>query len=311
MNPSFQKRCAVMANDGGSTLSFYSVGQVANNKSLGSSTISVTPIEKLTMLDGELVSNPVDQETTGTDAMGKTYQTKIKTDSAIEATWLPFKSNRLTAPDVRRGERVIIWKAGDTNKFYWTETGWDDHLRKLETVVFQISATQDETADSTSKENSYYLYVSSHTKNITLKTSKVNGEYCSYAFQFNLEDGMVTLTDDVGNEFSMDSKNTILFLKNTSESFLKLEKEVITISSNDSINALAKNLVYVETEKLQVQAPDSFFSGNVTIDQELTVKDNVSLQSNLSVDRTSKFGGKMTANGITSSAPIQGPSDTI
>jgi hypothetical protein len=297
--------------DASSALAIYSLGQVANNKSLGSNTISVTPIEKLTMLDGELVSNPVDRETTGTDVMGKTYQTKVTTDSAIEADWLPMNSNRVTAPDVRRGERVIIWKAADTNKFYWTETGWDDHLRKLETVVFQISATQDEEADSTAKDNSYYLYMSSHTKNITLKTSKANGEYCTYAFQFNLEDGIVTLTDDVGNEFSMDSKNAILYLKNRMESFLELNQEIITASAPDTMYIKAKNLVQVETEKLQVNAPNSYFSGNVFVAEQLEVSDDTILKANLKVSRTSTFGGKMSANGITSSAPIQGPSNTI
>lgn len=217
-----------------------SIGIVAENKPMQSAdgswctTIQAAPIESQNMLDGELKSSPTAVETSGVDKSGQSFSAKAIVDATVEATWLPWGSNRKTAPDVRRGERVYLWQAANDDKYYWTVTGLDDHLRKLETVIFAFSATTEEGA-GLDIDKCYFIEVSTHSKAITLQTSSANGEPYEYTFQFNTAEGAVTLTDDVGNYFELDSEAQKLTLKNQAQSHVILDKTRINIKALDEI----------------------------------------------------------------------------
>src|ERR1700690_1198965 len=90
-----------------------SIGIVAENKVMSSKEVDCVPIESMNMLDGEIKSNPTTVETTGVDSSGKNFSTKAIVDGTVKATWLPFGSNRASAPDVRRGERVYLWQGAN------------------------------------------------------------------------------------------------------------------------------------------------------------------------------------------------------
>lgn len=217
-----------------------SIGIVAENKEMRSvdggwnSVIHASPIESQNMMDGELKSNPTAVEVSGVDNSGQSFAAKAVVDGTVEATWLPWGSNRKTAPDVRRGERVYLWQAANADKYYWTVTGLDDHLRKLETVIFAFSASTDEGA-GLDIDKCYFIEVSTHSKAITLQTSSANGEPFEYTFQFNTAEGAVTLTDDVGNYFELDSEAQRLTLKNQAQSHVILDKTRINIKALDEV----------------------------------------------------------------------------
>ena len=283
-----------------SKLKPYSLALVANNKAMTTGLIQATPIETLTMLDGELGSLPVDQETAGQDAGGQAYQAKVKVDTAVEAEWLPFASNRSTSPDVRRGERVMLWQYADTDTYYWQELGLDDHLRKLETVIFSISGTADEGADGTMPENSYSVEMSTHTGQITIRTSKANKEFCIYAVQIDAKNGKIMIADDIGNEIVFDSKNTKISMTNVDKSTLQLDKKKILIQCQDALEMFAKQSIRLETKALTIkantivsEATDTRFKGKITFDDAVA------------------FKSPITAKGITSTVKIQGPNDSI
>ena len=216
-----------------------SFGYVAENKALGSKIILVTPIEDLPLLDGDLKSNSQTKEATGKDASGVSYSLKVDVDNVVEAEWLPLGSNRKTAPDVRRGVRVVIWKYGDSDKYYWTTTGQDDHLFKLETVLYCWSGTKDESATEQTPDNSYFAEVSTHKKTITVKTSKANGEAFSYTIQVNAADSAVIVTDDAGNYFELDSEERKLTLKNSDDTSVILDKRDLLFNAPDNLIAEA------------------------------------------------------------------------
>ena len=224
----------------------YSLGVVAENKLLTSNDILVTPIEQLPMLDGEIKSNPTKIESSGIDSSGNAYQSSALVDQTVKAEWLPLSDgNRLTAPDVRRGAKVHLYRYGDTDKIYWVCEGTDLKLRKLETVVWGISATTDEKTASNTKENMYWIEMSSHSKTITLHTSKKNGEFCTYSCQFNLVHGRFLLTDDLGNEFDFNSRDTQLSFKNADGTEFELNKENIFGKANGSIHLKAGKSMFV------------------------------------------------------------------
>lgn len=305
-----------------SGLRIYSLGIVANNKEMGSNTIEVVPIETTPFMDGEIASMPYDAEASGKDAQGNSFNVKVTADQAIQAHWIRQQaSNRITAPDVRRGMRVLIWQFADDNKYYWTDAGMDSHMMKLETVVFQISATKDEDADSTAVENSYYLEMSSHNKMITLGTSKANEEFCGYVVQMNLAEGRIVITDDIGNDITLDSKETIISAENAEGTIFALEKRNIVGYAPDHINLVAEQQMNfscreftLQCETGKINASSSFTLTTPTFNAQCdntTFSGNVKLDSQLTVQGASRFQTRIQAAGMTSSASIVGPSNTI
>ena len=310
-----------------SQLKIYSLGLVANNKAMSDEEgkpefrIQVTPIESLSMLDGELASLPEDQEASGTDASGQSYSSKIKTDTAVEAKWLPGSSgtNRRTPPDVRRGERVLIWQYGDTTEFYWSSLGMDDHLRKLETAIYTWSGTTDEAVDGTQEGNCYSLEISTHTGQITLKTSKANNEHCVYGIQINAKEGNIKIVDDLDNEFVFDSAETNLWMKNADGTYLELNKEIINAYAPDAMNFEAKNSISFKTKDYSIACTNykctstnfenacatGVFKGNYTFENQLTVSQA------FKANGPAGFEQQIQAKGMRSTLPIIGPSDTI
>lgn len=251
-----------------SALSFYSLGIAANNKEVGSKTLMVLPIEVLTLIDGEIASEPFNEKAQGVDADGNTYQTSVTGDRAIPCTWFPMaNSNRRTAPDVRRGERVLIYQFADRNEYVWQSLGMDDHLRKLETVTFSISGTAEEPIDGTLPENAYILEMSSHKGLVTLRTSQKNGEKSVYTVQINAKEGTIAAGDNEGNYIRLDTANT----------------EVEMVNGDNTLIRITKKEILLQGKKATVDVDDFIVTGK------------------------SQFADMMQANGIISPRPIKGP----
>lgn len=240
-----------------SKMRFYSIGIVAENKKLSSNEIEVTPTEELPFLDGELTSKGSAYTGSAQDAAGRHYQTSVKAHVSIKATWLRFgDANRLTSPDVRRGEAVMIFQFGDADKYYWITLKQDSNLRKLETVIWAISATRDEAA-ATDADHSYYLEVSSHTKLIHLHTSKADGEPFAYDIQINTKSGYILITDDAGNFISLDSSERRLEMKNSDGSHFDMDKTRLTVTTTDSIT--------LNTKKMEINSTSTTIDGTSSV----------------------------------------------
>lgn len=216
-----------------SQLRVVAVGTAAENKKLRNDDgsvckqLMVTPHELQGFNDGDNVSNLQDFEFDGTTETGQAYQGSLQIDTPISCDWLPYGSNRVTPPDVRRNERIEILQVGNSLPYYWRPYGLDDNLRKLETIVFAISATPDESQTDLKIENCYFLEMSSHLKRITLQTSKGNGEPFGYQIQVNAGEGMVTIQDDVNNRIILDSTNTEILARNANDAYIQLTKRNI------------------------------------------------------------------------------------
>jgi len=212
-----------------------SVGIVAENKRLDSPFVEVIPIEALNLMDAELGTDTVTLKTSGIDVEEKPYKVEVDMAATLKAEWLG-ETNRITSPDVRRGEQVWIWRQGDADKYYWSTLGRDDDLRRLETVIYRYSGLPENIDEEITEDNSYFLEVSTHQKTVTLQTSKRNGEYCIYTLQFNPGEGQVTLKDDIGNTVQMDSAETTITLINADATLVELNKKDILLYSDDNIS---------------------------------------------------------------------------
>lgn len=308
-----------MPSNDQSQFALFSLGVAANNREPDSLEISVTPIEKMQFLDGEIVSIPYDNEVEGTEEEGSNFNAKVTTDVAIRATWLKGGGNRATPEDIRRGQRVFIYKFADRNEYLWQYAGLDDEKFTTHTVVLRFSATNDETADRLDPSNCYYLEVCTRTGKITLQTSKANGEFSAYAVQLDTQRGFFIITDELENYISLDSANTVITLNNSDGTYITLDKERIEAFANDYIRAKATNKIGLESKLIEFlceqllvksqtnrfETPDTEFTGNVKIGGTLTQTGSGTFNGSV------EFTQPIKANGITSSAKITGPTGSI
>lgn len=236
-----------------SQLHIHSFGVVAANKALDSKIVEVTPVEDFPTLSGTITDNASQYGASGVDASGKAYQDSVTQTATVSAEWLPFGSNRMTPPDVRRGERVTLWRFGESDKYYWATMMDDMNLRKLETAVYAWSGSPNE-GDSTDATTSYFFEVSTHNKLMHLHTSKSNGELCIYDVQINPGTGVIQIQDDIGNSFLMDSINLILMMQNADGTSLSIDKKNMTIVVPETWSVRAKNGVFQFTDGWQIQS---------------------------------------------------------
>lgn len=231
---------------------FYSLGNVAENKALNSNDVEVYAKEIAPMADGEITSNSDTLKASGTNQDGAAYQVSAPVTNTLKCTWLPFgSSNRMTSPDVRRGEEVMIWQVGDSDKYYWTTTLDGSHLRKLETVIYSFSATKDENAKADAT-NSYYFEVSTHEKLIHLHTSQTNGEKYGFDIQLNTDQGFLQIQDTTGNIFTFDPSEQQITMKNVAGSLVDINKENININASGNITMKAGGTIVMTSTETSI-----------------------------------------------------------
>lgn len=274
-----------------SMLKMVSFGTVTANKPLSSMNIEVTPSEKLTMLNGELTDNLVTENVKGADADGAAFESTIKTAASITARWLPFGSNRKTAPDVRRGEKVCIWQYGDADKYYWSELEYNGKLRKLETVVFMISNTKVEEEEPTN-ENTYFFLWSTHDKMIQLHTGTSDDEPFGYDFLLNTKDGNFQITDTIENTMFMDSAAKRIVLKNAAGTSYDLNDEDLYINVvKDMITVVGGDMTTVVTGKYSIKADGDYLVQAPKVDY---VTPTMTTSELFNSGSDALIGGKMT-----------------
>lgn len=279
-----------MINDS-SLYRLVSVGTAATNKALNEDIIEVWPTEHLSYVDGEITSALVKLETKGEDAQGQKYESFVMVSATLRAKWKPNGTNRSTPPDIRRGEKVEIWRYSDTDKYYWSAMGNDDEKRKLETVVHSYSGTQDEEEKDTNPENSYQTEVSTHKKLMRVTTSKKNGEKVGYVVLLDGGNGVFGIADDQGNFIQMDSEAEEFIIQNKTGTFVNLVKETVNINAVKDLNIEAGGNINIKAGgKIMVSAAGSYELKTPTYTAQTTAY-NINTSSLGMAFTTGKMGG--------------------
>lgn len=232
-----------------SQLTLFSIGIAAENKPLDTRKLNVTPIESLPAIDGEINYSPTEHTSVGYDEEGNRYEVKATTDVSLTAEWMPGGTNRVTPPDIRRGELVEIWQVGDSDQYLWRCMGLRDDLRRLETVIFAFNASPNENSPGIDVSTCYFLEVSAHKKLVTFATSQANGEPFGYTMQFNTGSGQVTLEDTIGNSLHLDSGKVFWEMINSDGTLLQLDRKSIYAKADENIELRAGNDIYAEAGK--------------------------------------------------------------
>ncbi|CAD5236152.1 baseplate assembly protein [Klebsiella phage vB_KvM-Eowyn] len=302
------------------------IGRVTQHKEIGSKDILVTPIEWVPHMDGEFRSNPSIIQAKGTDAEGKNYEVSTMTDITLTATWYPETGNRITPPNVRRGERVKLYQFANQDKYYWRESGLDNNLRRQETVthVYNNNPNPDGDNPEPSPENSYYTEVSTHTGQVTLATNKSNGEPVAWTIQVNTKEGVLNVVTDNGHEFSLDAVALAMLAQLSTGTKVELNKNNLAMVAPETLSVEAKIIDFtcknfkVKADNMKVECPLSEFTGLVkvgslstttengydgkaVIDGEVTMKQDVVMEQDVTVTKT------LTANKVVSQTNIDAP----
>ena len=270
--------------------------------------VHVIPREKMPYMSGGAEVNPNVVEYQSKNSQGDDVQDKVVTNTTLPCTWMPYKSNRVTPPDVQPGERVVIWQVGDEDQYWWTEQGLDDHLRRLETIVWAISGTP------ATKENKaindldwYFIEWSSHKKHLMISNSKANGEVIQYVAKLDFGNGKVSIADDLDNSLVLDSLEALWSITNTNKCLFKIDKDNIEVIAVDTFKLTAGKHIQFTAETMQFDAKQSYIINT----QDYTVNagnsitentDNMTISASTSwVVNTTKAGinapGGITLNG--------------
>lgn len=293
-----------------SLLRVISVGVAAENKLRDSRDVEIVLSEQQTFVNGELRSDFSTQTAKGVDAYDNPFEVSVNMCNTVRATWFGDGTNRITPPDLRRGDRVEILQYGEVDKFYWRARPVPGQsARKLETVTHFYSNTRDENDNTPTAENSWHSEVNTHDKVwTTVKTNKNDGEAFAYTQQFNAKEGVaVVAADDAGNYMQVNSKDSIIELENAHGTFIHLDKGKCIISA-DEVIILAKDKFQTTTttanhESKQstyksatwgVEVANTAWKGNIGMTGGITVEGGGSFK----VDSTADFNGDIRHNGV-------------
>lgn len=261
--------------DKDSKIKIYSLGYAGANLSFGERELEVIPIEDLDQLDGEVNDMLGELESTGVDKDNNTFATKQTVANTIKAMYLPLDAHRPFPSLIRRGERVLIWRVADTDKYYWTEMGLDDTTRRKDVYTLLVSNSSKEGEHSRHYKTAYYLEINTVDKHITIQTNKNDGEQFAYLFQLNPGGGNVTICDDAGNFFQLDSKANKLSLQNVMGSTIGIENDKGWFKAAQSLDFETKNFnvkcsnYTVKSSKYSVDASSFTHNGkNIGMDHK-------------------------------------------
>lgn len=268
-----------------SKLFMRSVGRAAMNIDGTNRELEVIPLEEIGYVDGEINTEQETIAVGGVDAEGNSFTSQINTSNTIIAEWFPMYTNRVNPPNIRRGERVLLWQYADSDKYYWTPTGFDEGYRRKESVVFRVSNSNDESDTTVSPDNSYWVEISTIDKHLTISTSKNDGEEFQYTMQIDTKNSRFTLCDDADNFIELLSPEKKITVCNADDTHVVLDKKTLTLKAPQSIN--------IEAPMVTIKAATTTISSGSTSIEGGTA----TMKGTYNVLGDYNFKGKVTSNG--------------
>lgn len=256
----------------------------------------------------------------------------IESTSFLLATWIN-KNNRITPPNVCRGERVIIYRYSNNDEFYWETELTDLKLRKKEHIVYTFSAKPKLDDKEDPLKDRYTVTFSSKENRLSIHTTNKYGEYTTYDINLFTKKGYLEILDGKTNSIKLDSVKSAftIHLKgdkttydlvasgNDGEFVLKDKQgntihldsvnSALTTNINEKVNVKTK-VFTVDCETFNVKSKNfniettgySLKSSNNTIQSSTTeYKGGLITHDNIPIDKTHTAYGNL---GFPTSTPI-------
>jgi len=141
------------------------------------------------------------------NAEGLYEQFVIKEADWVWAEWFGDGGNRATAPDMKRGMTVRLFKLLGTDEIKWSHSRREHDIPGKEAVLHTFSNT-DEHGVETTKKNTWKQLISTETKEaILIETTDNDGEAGAYFIGALPKDGKININDNKGNGIYLKTKN--------------------------------------------------------------------------------------------------------
>ncbi|QZA70622.1 baseplate assembly protein [Erwinia phage AH04] len=238
-------------------LECYGVGTVAMDKDTNTDEIQVHIKSLFPETDGAVETTAETKNVTTQTPTGDTNSSTTLQTNTISAKWMGVNTNRVTAPDVRVGSKVVIYKFQGQNTFRWTYFGMDGTLR-LETIIWAFSSSPNVNENSPVNSDNYYMMLlSTHQKKIQLITGQGNGEPTSYVMELNTGTGQFSIVDGEENVVSLNSMAHAFSYINAEKTFFNFEKKNITMSCEDTLIMKATDKILMQCKDMVIKAGNS------------------------------------------------------
>lgn len=171
----------------------------------------------------------------------------------VPANWLNRSANRISPPKVVVGQRVLLWRVGDSNQYYWEELDVDMRLKPDEHIIIAIN--NNNKGKQLDLDNAYIIEASTRDSRIRVRTNRNNSEKAAFEVDINGGEGYLKLMDDCagskrdyrGNGILIDSVNTKVVMQNVAGTSYILDggdiltncpgNRTATIGGSDTVNA--------------------------------------------------------------------------
>lgn len=294
-------------------LECYGVATVAEDKATDTDEVLVYLSSLYPEADGEVVAQAEKKDVTIQSPTGDTASSSGLSSNAVMMKWLPFNTNRITAPDVRKGSKVVVYKFKGQSTYRWMYFGMDGTLR-LETVIYAFSATPNVKEDAPLTPDNYYIFlISSHTKKIQLLTGMGNGEPTNYAITLDTGVGGFSLVDGEQNMFILNSMKHFWSFSNQEKSNFAIDRKKIIASCEDEMLLRGKEHIGLQAKRIDVScetfdmsatktatvtSPSIILNGDIKHTGDMTQTGKLSNTGGISSAGNMSSDGDVTASGI-------------
>lgn len=229
-----------------SNLELFSLGIVSEDKTDKSDYIKVCPIEHISFSNGLIKDQTKQYNVKLPNAEGITKTSKTEGEAIIVAKWIPDShSNKISAPDVVKGETVKIYRFSDSDKYYWTTVFREPSLRRLEESLFAWGNVRSGTKPF-DRDSSYTMTVSTKNKFIEINTTVNDGEPCGYNIKLNTKTGSMVIVDTRQNRIEL-------------------------LSMSDTCNVTTNKKIILKSPNVSIDSKNTVFTGAVNIQSSLNV----------------------------------------
>ena len=218
----------------------YSIGTVAEDKDEDGHIIEIFPIENQTYTDGNIAETKI-ANVMAKDIYGNSKSVVLNKKTTVRAIWMPFgNSNRSTAPNVKKGEQVEIYRYADTDDFYWDTLYNEFDIRRKEKVIYLYGNT-DAFGEVLTLDNTYFTKIDTINKLVHIKTNDNDGELTSYEIKIDTKEGILEVFDGKGNIIQLNSAEDKLTATTNNE--IIANTKTMTINATDlNINVTNMNV---------------------------------------------------------------------
>ena len=182
----------------GSQLTIYSIGIVAKDIVEDEVAVDIFPIELVQDRTGKIS----DVDTIGTttkDQSGNIISANVNKSAVITAKWLAInQANRVTPPNVCKGETVLIYRYEGSDSFYWSALISEPDIRKKEKVTYFFS-NKDTVVGEDWVDKSYTVTVDTINKLVRLRTNDNDSEKAKYDITLDTKEGIFSISDGHDN----------------------------------------------------------------------------------------------------------------